>query len=145
MKTEAMSLTISRRMTASIRRTSSTKLWSSSRALRTFTEQSHNEVRGCLKGGSGKGGRKEIMTNFDEFSILRSMDNVRSSLCMRCKLLTRTLSDFLIHQGSKISSLLLTLAAAPQRGKHITMLVLAYNIHLLASLPKSLADTHVQD
>ncbi|GJR56880.1 putative reverse transcriptase domain-containing protein [Tanacetum coccineum] len=83
MKTEAMSLTMLRRMTASIQRTSSTKLCSSSRALRTFTEQSHNEVHGCLKGGSGKGGRKEIMTNFDEFSILRSMDNVRSSLCMR--------------------------------------------------------------
>ncbi|GKB62159.1 hypothetical protein Tco_0918345 [Tanacetum coccineum] len=60
MKTEAMSLTMSRRMTASIRRTSSTKLCSSSRALRTFTEQSHNEVRGCLKGGSGKGGRKLV-------------------------------------------------------------------------------------
>ncbi|GKA37620.1 hypothetical protein Tco_0724185 [Tanacetum coccineum] len=86
MKTKAMSLTMSRRMTASIRRTSSTKLCSSSRALRTFTEQSHDEVRGCLKDGSGKGGRKivakEIMTIFDEFSILRSMDNVRSSLCM---------------------------------------------------------------
>ncbi|GJV28326.1 hypothetical protein Tco_1384774 [Tanacetum coccineum] len=60
MKTEATSLTMSRRMTASIRRTSSTKLRSSSRALRTFTEQSHDEVRGCFKGGSGKGGRKSI-------------------------------------------------------------------------------------
>ncbi|GJV19890.1 hypothetical protein Tco_1368910 [Tanacetum coccineum] len=60
MKTEAMSLTVSRWMMASIRRTSSTKLCSSSRALRTFTKQSHDEVRGCIKGGSGKGGRKDL-------------------------------------------------------------------------------------
>nr|GEY01226.1 putative zinc finger, CCHC-type [Tanacetum cinerariifolium] len=44
MKTEAMSLTMSRRMTASIRQTSSKKLCSSSRALRTFTEESRDEV-----------------------------------------------------------------------------------------------------
>ncbi|GJR58410.1 hypothetical protein Tco_1500572 [Tanacetum coccineum] len=54
MKMEATSLTMSRRMTASIRRTSSTKLCSSSRALLMFTEQSHDGIRGCLKGGSGK-------------------------------------------------------------------------------------------
>ncbi|GKD48952.1 hypothetical protein Tco_1277928, partial [Tanacetum coccineum] len=68
MKMEAMSLTMSRQMTASIRRTSSTNLCSSSRALRTFSEQSHDEVRGYLKGGSGKGGRKifDIYNNRDE-------------------------------------------------------------------------------
>nr|GEU84538.1 MAK10-like protein [Tanacetum cinerariifolium] len=32
---------------------------------------------------NNRGGIKEMMTNFDEFSILRLMDNVRSSLRMR--------------------------------------------------------------
>ncbi|GKB64856.1 putative ribonuclease H-like domain-containing protein [Tanacetum coccineum] len=49
-----MSLTMSSRMTVSIRQASSTKLCSSSRALRMFIKQSHDEVRDCLKDGSRK-------------------------------------------------------------------------------------------
>ncbi|GJV71255.1 transketolase, chloroplastic [Tanacetum coccineum] len=43
MMTEAMNLKLSRRLVVSIRRTSSTKLCSSSRALLMFIEQSHDE------------------------------------------------------------------------------------------------------
>nr|GEY93980.1 hypothetical protein [Tanacetum cinerariifolium] len=43
-------------MAVSIRRTSFMKLCSSSQALRMFIEQSHDEVRGYLKGGCGNGG-----------------------------------------------------------------------------------------
>ncbi|GKD46122.1 hypothetical protein Tco_1270767, partial [Tanacetum coccineum] len=41
--TEAISLTMSRRMMVSIRRSSTVKLRSSSQALIMFIEQSHNE------------------------------------------------------------------------------------------------------
>ncbi|GJZ54287.1 hypothetical protein Tco_0609172 [Tanacetum coccineum] len=63
---EAMSLTMSRRMVVNVRSTTLTKLCSSSRALRMFMEQSHNEVYGCLKCGSGNSGGKRLAISMVE-------------------------------------------------------------------------------
>ncbi|GKD71992.1 hypothetical protein Tco_1326082 [Tanacetum coccineum] len=63
---EAMSLIMSRRMVVNVRSTTLTKLCSSSRALRMFMEQSHDEVYGCLKGGSGNSGGKRLAISMVE-------------------------------------------------------------------------------
>ncbi|GKF43039.1 hypothetical protein Tco_0126381, partial [Tanacetum coccineum] len=63
---EATSLTMSRQMVLNVRQTTLTELCSYSRALRMFIEQSHNEVYGCLKGGSGNSEGKRLAISMVE-------------------------------------------------------------------------------
>ncbi|GJZ76295.1 hypothetical protein Tco_0640760 [Tanacetum coccineum] len=52
------------------------KLCSSSRALRMFIEQSHDEVYGCLKGGSGNSGEKRLAISMVEEAWLSEKKEV---------------------------------------------------------------------
>ncbi|GKB27565.1 hypothetical protein Tco_0866966, partial [Tanacetum coccineum] len=52
------------------------ELCSSSRALRMFIEQSHDEVYGCLKGGSGNGGEKRLAISMVEEAWLSEKKEV---------------------------------------------------------------------
>ncbi|GJY40833.1 hypothetical protein Tco_0428103 [Tanacetum coccineum] len=73
---EATSLTMSRRMVVNIRQTTLTELCSSSRALRMFIEQSHDEVYGCLKGGSRNSGGKRLAISMVEETWLSEKKEV---------------------------------------------------------------------
>ncbi|GJX65753.1 hypothetical protein Tco_0300096 [Tanacetum coccineum] len=48
----------------------------SSRALRMFIEQSHDEVYGCLKGGSGNSGGKRLAISMVEEAWLSEKKEV---------------------------------------------------------------------
>ncbi|GJV77879.1 hypothetical protein Tco_1509463 [Tanacetum coccineum] len=52
------------------------ELCSSSRALRMFIDQSHDEVYGCLKGGSGNSGGKRLAISMVEEAWLSEKKEV---------------------------------------------------------------------